>query len=139
MFEFIQNHPIITIGWVGCLIGIIVTFVQDKMLGVKEIGNSLVGILTNKEKGYILDLRPYDQFKKGHITGSHHLTLADIAANNLGKIAEHKDKPVILVNENGLNLLDPAKQLKALGFSQLYILKEGINGWSMDNLVLVKK
>ncbi|RIY31054.1 hypothetical protein CKF54_07910 [Psittacicella hinzii] len=137
--EFFFNHPILSLAWVACLVAIIFTFVQDKLSGINVIGNNMVGILVNSQKGVIVDIRPIKDYSTGHITGSVHLLTSDIKTNNVGKIESYKDRPVILVNADGLNLFEAGKSLRKLGFNKVYILKDGIAGWLTDNLILVKK
>ncbi|RIY31187.1 hypothetical protein CJP74_07890 [Psittacicella melopsittaci] len=137
--EFFFNHPFLSLAWIACFVAIIFTFIQDKLSGVNVIGNNMVGVLVNSQKGIIVDLRSLNDFKSGHITGSVHLLPSDIKTQNTGKIDNYKDKPVILVNQDGLNLLESGKALTKMGFTSVYILKDGIAGWLTDNLVLVRK
>ncbi|RIY32086.1 rhodanese-like domain-containing protein [Psittacicella gerlachiana] len=137
--EFFLNHPILSLAWIACFVAIIVTYIQDRLSGINVIGNNMVGILINSQKGVVVDLRSLNDFRNGHITGAVHLLPTDIKTNNVGKIESYKDKPVILVNQDGLNLLDSGKSLTKQGFTKVYILKDGIAGWLTDNLILVKK
>lgn len=138
--QFVINHPMITIGWFGCIIGIIYTYIMDAVLGVKYISNSILSVMINNQNAKVLDFRPLENFRKGHISGSVHCTEVDIQEHNLGKkIESHKEAPLVLVNDNGLNLQDYARTLKKQGFTNISILREGIDGWLNDNLMLVKK
>lgn len=139
MVEFFQNHPVLCIAWVACVIGIIVTFVQDKMLGVTAIDNQLVAFITDNQGGAIIDIRPLAEYKQGHIVGAHHLPVADITKRNFGKLESLKSKPIILVNKDGLNIMDQCKEMKKAGFTKIYVLRNGMFGWLEDKLVTVKK
>lgn len=136
--EFFINHPYLSIGWVVVFIAIIITIIQDKMSGIEVVGNNMIAILLNSKKGVIVDTRPLADFRSGHIKKSVHLLPTDVTSQNTGKIDSYKDKPIILVNQDGLNLLDLGKKLKKQGYNSVFILKDGINGWSTDNLPLVK-
>ena len=63
---------------------------------------------------------------------------ADIKANNVGELDKHKAKPVIVVDGNGLTAQESATALTNAGFEQVYVLKEGVAGWSGENLPLVR-
>lgn len=139
MIEFISNHPILSILWVGCIVGIIITHIQDKMLGVKEISNQLVAYVTDSQGGVIIDIRPLNEFKSGHIVNSHHIAPQDVQKKNFGLLENYKNKPIILVNKNGLNIIDYCKIFKEAGFNTIFVLKDGIDGWAGSNLTLVKK
>ncbi|MFC6277060.1 rhodanese-like domain-containing protein [Psittacicella hinzii] len=137
--EFFFNHPYLSVAWLVCLVAILITFVQDKLAGIEVIGNNMVAILLNSQKGVIVDLRSVQDFKSGHIQGAVHLLPTDIKTQNVGKIEQYKDRPVVLVNQDGLNLLELGKDLKKQGFTKVYILKDGVGGWLTDNLILVRK
>jgi rhodanese-related sulfurtransferase len=49
-----------------------------------------------------------------------------------------KTKPVIVVCATGTTSREPAENLYKTGFEQVYVLKEGISGWSGENLPLVR-
>lgn len=49
---------------------------------------------------------------------------------------KHKNRPVILVSANGMELVKPAESLLKAGFERVFVLKDGLSGWTGDNLPL---
>lgn len=84
----------------------------------------------------VIDLRPAEIFKKGHIIGAIRATESDF---RLPKMQQYKDQPVILVCSRGLESQKMAPKLTAQGFSQLMTLEGGISAWQMAKLPVVKK
>ena len=87
----------------------------------------------------MVDLRTLDEFQRGHIINSINLLPSDIKNTNLGKIEQHKEKALILVDANGVNASTSAALLSKQGFNKVYVLKEGISAWTGANLPIVKK
>lgn len=136
--EFIQEHPLLSFGWVGLLIVVIFLTVKGWMSKVIEISSSKLVELINKEEAIVVDVRSQNNFKQGHITDAYNILPIDIKNGSLTVINKFKDHPVIVVCDNGTLAAKPAADLVKAGFSQVYVLKEGITGWNHNNLPLIK-
>lgn len=139
ILPFVKNHPMLSIGWIGLLVAIIVMTIKSKLSKVVLISNSQAVNMINKSGAVFIDLRSADGFKKGHITDAYNILPVDIKNGSIKAIEKHKDSPVILADENGMTVSTAGNNLVSLGFSQVFALKDGISGWSADNLPLVKK
>ena len=95
--------------------------------------------LMNYEEAVVIDLRPIDEFQRGHIIGSVNLLPTEIKNQNVGKIEHHKEKPLIIVDVNGVSSATSAELLTKQGFEKVYVLKDGLAAWAGANLPLVKK
>ena len=95
--------------------------------------------LMNDEEAVVIDLRPIDEFQRGHIIGSVNLLPTEIKNQNVGKIEHHKEKPLIIVDVNGVSSATSAELLTKQGFEKVYVLKDGLAAWAGANLPLVKK
>lgn len=62
----------------------------------------------------------------------------EIKNHNVGKIEHHKEKPVIIVDVNGVSSTTSAELLTKQGFEKVYVLKDGLAAWAGANLPLVK-
>ncbi|MDI5827879.1 rhodanese-like domain-containing protein, partial [Salmonella enterica subsp. enterica serovar Kentucky] len=49
-----------------------------------------------------------------------------------------KDKPIIVVDGSGMQCQESANALTKAGFEKVFVLKEGVAGWSGENLPLVR-
>ncbi|MGP1924820.1 MAG: rhodanese-like domain-containing protein [Arsenophonus sp. NEOnobi-MAG3] len=138
IMQFISRHPILSLAWTALLIALIILIFNGLFTKTKNITSSQAIQLINKEEAITIDLRSCDDFRKGHIIDSINLTPSEIKCNNIRELKKHKQKPIIVVSANGMEASKPAEQLLQYGFKRVFILKEGINGWSSKNLPLAR-
>lgn len=138
IMEFVRDHLVLSLAWVALLIAVIVTTFKSSFSKVREITRGEATRLINKEDALVVDVRPREEFRKGHITNSVNVVAADIKNNNVGELAKHKARPVVVVCANGVNARASAEALNKAGFENVSILKEGIAGWSGENLPLAR-
>lgn len=138
IMPFISAHPVLSLAWVALLIAVIVTTFKTRFSKVKEITRGEATRLINKEDAVVVDVRAREEFRKGHIAESQNVLSADIKNNNLGELSKHKSQPVIVVCATGQTSRTAAEGLIAAGFERVFTLKEGISGWSGENLPLVR-
>ncbi len=136
IMPFVSKHPIISLVWVALLISVIVLTIKGLFSKVKTIPRSAAIALMNKEEAIVVDTRTRDDFRRGHILDAVNLTPSEIKDNNLGEVEKHKNRPVILVSANGMELVKPAESLLKAGFERVFVLKDGLSGWTGDNLPL---
>ncbi|MEX0447490.1 rhodanese-like domain-containing protein [Xenorhabdus sp. SGI246] len=136
IMQFISRNTVLSLVWIALLVAVIVLTVKSVFSKSKDITRAQVIHLINKEDAIVVDLRSRDDFRRGHIIGSVNLTPSEIKENNLGELEKHKKQPVIIVSANGLESKTPAENLVKAGFEQVYTLKEGIAGWTGENLPL---
>lgn len=138
IMQFVGRHPVLAIAWVALLAAVLFTTFKGLMSKVKVINRGEATRLINKEDAIVVDLRQRDDFRKGHIAGSVNVLPNDIKANNVGELEKHKAQPIIVTDGTGVQAMESANALIKSGFVQVYILKEGIAGWSGENLPLVR-
>ena len=138
IMQFVSRHPILSIAWVGLLAAVLFTTFKGLTSKIKVITRGEATRLINKEEAVVVDLRQRDDFRKCHIAGSINLLPTEIKANNLGELEKHKDKPIIVVDGSGMQAQEPANNLNKAGFERVFVLKEGVAGWSGENLPLVR-
>lgn len=138
IFEFAQNHPILSLFWVGTLLAIIGTTFSSLTAKFKMVTSAELTLLVNRNDAMVLDIRAIDEYKKGHITGAKHIPL-DQLANQLTTLENQKDKPIIVVCYAGMSAQGAARQLIAAGFNQVSVLTGGMQKWVDDKLPVVRK
>ncbi|WP_034918446.1 MULTISPECIES: rhodanese-like domain-containing protein [Erwinia] len=138
IMQFAGNHTILSLAWVVLLVLVIVTTVKGMFSKIKTVSRGEATHLINKEEAVVVDVRSRDDYRRGHISNAINLSAADIKKGSLGELEKHKAQPVIVVCANGTSAGDSASQLNAAGFEKVYILKEGIAGWSGENLPLIR-
>ncbi|KNC11220.1 hypothetical protein AC791_04625 [Klebsiella sp. RIT-PI-d] len=138
IMQFVSRHPILCIAWVALLVAVLFTTFKSLTSSVKVITRGEATRLINKEDAVVVDLRQRDDFRKGHIAGSLNVLAAEIKANNVGELDKHKDKPIIVVDGTGMQAAESASALTKAGYAKVFVLKEGVAGWSGENLPLVR-
>jgi rhodanese-related sulfurtransferase len=85
----------------------------------------------------VLDLRPAEQYKAGHVAGARHLAGEQVqrAADTFKR---HKEKPVVVYDDTGSQGQSVVKQLIAQGFTKVVNLRGGIAAWRSENLPLIR-
>ena len=101
------------------------------------MSNARAATLVN-DRGTLIDLRPAQDYRHGHIAGAKNFPLAELH-DQLGKIRAAKDSPLVIYDSDGLNTAAAAKTLRDGGFADIYALEGGINGWLAENLPVVSK
>lgn len=138
IMQFISRHPILSLAWIALLSAVIILTFKGVFAKTKNITRAQAIQLINKEEAISIDLRSRDDFRKGHIIDSINLTPSEIKYNNIKELEKHKQKPTIVVSANGMEASKTAEQLVQYGFERVFILKEGITGWSSENLPLAR-
>ncbi|QTF06663.1 rhodanese-like domain-containing protein [Brenneria izadpanahii] len=138
IIPFISKHPILSVAWVALLVIVIVLTVKSKFSKVKEVVRGEAIQLINKEDAVIVDIRNRDDYRRGHIANAFNLLPNDIKNGSVGELEKHKAQPVIVVCANGMSSRDAAADLLKAGFERVLVLKDGLAGWSGENLPLVR-
>lgn len=139
ILEFASNHPFMSILWVGLLVALVVTSIQSATSPIKSLTPQAATMLVNRQDGVFVDIRSIDEYRKGHITDSVHLTAERIKNNDVASLEKHKDAPIVVVCATGLTSKAAATALHKAGFSQAAIMQGGISAWQGASFPLVKK
>ncbi|CUX96232.1 Thiosulfate sulfurtransferase GlpE [Candidatus Gullanella endobia] len=137
IIQFFLRHSILSLIWIVLFFKLMFDILKNYFYKIDEIACSETINLINRENAIIIDLRNHEDYLKGHIINSLNLTPKDIKSSNLDELKKEKSNPIIFVCAYGINSHDSAKFLLKAGFKRIYILKEGIFGWNMENLPLV--
>lgn len=133
---FLSQHWALVLAFCLAFFWVLSLEMGGKVRGVAKLRPQEVVGLLNQQQGLILDLRPLDQFKKGHITGSKREELAQFDAL-AQKYSTYKIKPVIVVCGNGQQSLTFALKLRKAGFERADVLTGGLRAWTDAGLPLV--
>jgi rhodanese-related sulfurtransferase len=117
---------------------VIVTTVKGMFSKVKTISRGEATHLINKEDAVVVDVRSRDDYRKGHISGAINVAAADIKKESFGELEKHKSQHIIVVCATGQSAGESAAKLSAAGFEKVSVLKDGVSGWSGENLPLVR-
>lgn len=138
IMQFISQHPILSLAWVLLFGAVVFTSFKNSLSKVKEVTRGEATRLINKEDAVVVDIRTREDYRKGHIANSINLIPSDIKNGNLGELEKHKTQPIIVVCTMGTTSRASADMLSKAGFERVFTLKEGISGWSGENLPLAR-
>ena len=94
-------------------------------------------IWINRRKAYVLDLRPEEAFKVGHLPGAKLANASGIAAA-IEVLKLDRKRPVVLVCETGAQSRKALSEVQKLGFIEVGALDGGVQAWKLAALPLVK-
>ena len=91
--------------------------------------------LMNNEDAVLLDVRSTDEFARGHVAQAKNIP-APLLAERMAELK--KDKPVIVLCQNGTSAGTSANALRAAGFSRVLVLDGGLSAWVAASLPVIK-
>jgi rhodanese-related sulfurtransferase len=136
--EFFRNHPVLIMGFIAIVAGLVWTFIAGRIRGVARLGPVQVTQLINSENAVVLDVRGEGDFRQGHIINAVNVPEAQIATQSTA-LEKYKSGAVITVCRTGQSSAKAAGQLKRLGFEQVHTLAGGLLAWEGASLPLSKK
>lgn len=104
--------------------------------GSKTVGVNEAVKLANDQQGMFIDVRSAESFKHGSIPQARNMPASDIAAK---QAALPKDKPIIVVCEQGRDSARVAGSLRKQGHAGAVSLEGGLRAWLQAGLPLTKK
>lgn len=137
VITFITQHTLLTYAFAATLVLLmIVEFLRLKRNNFRITIQEAVQLI-NHDHAVILDTRPNDQYRKGHVIDAISLSSNDILSTP-GKIEKFRAKPIIIVCNTGIEAQKIAPQLLKRGYNA-YALAGGIRAWTEANMPLVKE
>ncbi len=134
---FINHHPLLTIAAAILFISLfIVEFIRNKR-STFNLSPADATRLINYQNAVVIDVRPKEAYRKGHIVNAYSMTIDDIK-NSPKKIEKFKNKPIILVCGTGQESPKIAAALLKQGYNT-YSLAGGMRAWSNADMPLVRE
>lgn len=134
---FLSNHPMLTLAAIILLILLmIIEFIRAKRSG-GNISPLQVTQMINHDNAVLIDLRPNDVYRNGHIIDALSMTMKDVTENTK-KIEKFKSRPIIIVCQTGTESQKIAALLLKRGYNA-HALAGGMRAWSEAQMPLVKE
>ncbi len=135
--KFVFEHSILTI----CAALVIVLILFIELIRVRRSGfyvnsNTMVDLINHKN-AVIIDVRPKEAYKQGHILNAMNMPSIDLR-KNLGKLEKYKSQPIVFVCQNGAESRQIATILYQKNYDS-YSLIGGIPSWLKADLPTVKE
>ncbi|MBV32949.1 MAG: sulfurtransferase [Porticoccaceae bacterium] len=116
------------------LIFLLIIYEKDK--GGKQLGPHELVSLINSEEAVLIDLRPLDEFRSGHISGAINIPHSKLNSRHV-ELQQHVDKIVVLADKYGQHSGSSGKLLVDLGYN-VRRLNGGMVEWRDQNMPVVK-
>lgn len=136
-FEFIANHPFLSLAFVVILALLLRSIVASRVSGVKEVAPQEAIRLINQQDAAVVDVRLENEFRDGHILNAVNAPLGSLDAK-VKDLNRYKDKPIILNCRSGQRSAQAARILRKHGFEQVYNLAGGLMAWEKAELPLAQ-
>jgi len=120
--------------FIGLVAAVVVLCVWDFAwwgLGVQPVFPwTLKRVLENEPGSYVLvDVRPQDEFKRGHIRGAQNRPVLASHPEMLGR--QRPDSIIVVICTSGHLSTKVVHRLNKLGFERVYNLTGGMLGWRL--------
>lgn len=118
----------------GCLcVGLIAyeTRGADKIISTMMLTQSI-----NRDDTLLIDVRPVEEFKQGHIARARNVPYA-LLNSQIDSLRKWQDKPVVIVCAHGLDSARAMRLLMGTGFINVMRLRGGLDEWRKENLPLL--
>ncbi|MCW8879455.1 MAG: rhodanese-like domain-containing protein [Kangiellaceae bacterium] len=121
------------------VVAFVLLSIQIKLtaLGPKSLTPQLLTHSVNRDDAVVIDIRGQADFNKGHIQGAVNVPLSKIKENTKD-LEKYKQRPIIMVCANGIQVAAACQILKKAGFEQVNKLSGGMASWVGENLPVVK-
>lgn len=135
--EFLGNHFILALAFIGVLIALLVAQMQQLMRGYTALTPAGLTQLINRENALVLDVSALAEFEAGHVPGARHLLPSQVDPENK-ELAKSREAPVALVCRTGQASAQVAQKLRKAGYDKVYWLEGGIGTWREAQMPLAK-
>lgn len=135
--HFVINHWMLVTALIIILVLLLIEESKNRA-GGNRLSPQDATRLINHEKAIVVDIRDTQEFAQGHPANALNLPYTDIM-NNLVKLKKYKDKPIILIDQQGQRAQLTAHKLQKQGFSRVYSFAGGIPTWTGAGFPLTKK
>ncbi|AMG47946.2 rhodanese-like domain-containing protein [Achromobacter xylosoxidans] len=92
--------------------------------------------MVNQRQAVWVDVRPAEQFQAGHIAQARSVPAADLEQK---AASLPKNKPLVVVCDNGRDSARAAAKLRAQGFADVVPLEGGMRAWLAASLPVTQK
>lgn len=140
---FINHNLLLSISWLAVLFALIALEIRIKVYGPMRLSTTSLVELINQQNAILYDLRPTNEFNKGHISQALNYAFSDINNTNLllskinTELKNNNNRPVVLVCKEGIKSSQEAFKLKSGGIKNIGYLQGGMQIWQSESLPTV--
>lgn len=133
LLYFMGQHPVLfaALGVVAVLL--ILNEMSGVVTGEKRLSPQEAVRLINDRHALVLDVRPPADFKKGHILNAVNVPQTKLG-ERLAELGKDPARPIVVYCALGGIAAQASHTLKKAGYTEVYPLKGGLNGWLSASL-----
>lgn len=134
---FLSHHPLLSLAVI--IVFILVAFIEFMRArrNVFNITPARAVQLMNRENAVVIDIRPNDIYRKGHIIDAVSLTVQEMQESPK-KLEKFRIRPIIIVCHLGSESQKIAARLLKQGYNA-YSLAGGMRAWNEGQMPVVKE
>jgi rhodanese-related sulfurtransferase len=135
--EFILNHYILSLA-LAVVTYLLIQELFDMAFKKFDFVSPLLAVAKmNDSDTLVIDVREPHEFIHNHIEQAVNIPLGKLP-DELSKLAEHKNKPVLIACQTGARSASAGKILTKAGFEQVFVITGGMQAWENDYKLPVK-
>ena len=136
LLDYFTKHPFLAGGLVLMVLVVVAYEMRRQGQGSTAVTpNDAIRMMN--EGAVLVDLRPANQFKDGHISGARNVP-GDQIAGDARVLEKMAGKTVILYCDTGSTAGAALRTLARAGLKNVFSLRGGLAAWRQDNLPVVK-
>lgn len=136
LLEYIGHHYYLAGGALLAAVALLLFEVRARAQSFAAL-SAMQAVRLMNQGALVLDLRDKEAYDEGHIGEARNVPAGELESR-AESLKKWKSKPVIAYDESGLKAAGAVRTLNRLGFSEVFNLEGGLNGWLKENLPLAK-
>jgi rhodanese-related sulfurtransferase len=136
LIEYIGHHGYLAAGAGAALLAVLAYELRERLNAFASL-SAMQAVRLMNQGALVIDLRGKEQFDAGHIGEARNVPQADLE-KEAEALKKWRDKNVITYGSDGGDGANAARLLKKLGFTKVFNLDGGLNGWLKDNMPIAK-
>lgn len=136
-FHFVISHWALSAAFLFILMLLVMTEMQRKVLGFKEVTPAQAVQLMNRDNAVVFDVREDQEYRSGHIVGAVNVPVG-LLESRVNELNVDREKPILVYCRTGQRAASAGASLGKMGYSKLFKLSGGVLAWQSANLPLEK-
>ena len=128
LLYFLGQHPVLASALGAIVVLLILNEMSHLVTGEKRLSPLEAVRLINDRHALVVDVRPAADYKKGHIINAVNLPQAKLA-ERMQELGKDTAKPIVVYCSLGGVAAQAAHELKKAGYTEVYPIAGGLNGW----------
>jgi rhodanese-related sulfurtransferase len=136
LLDYIAHHPFLASAAVLAAMVVLGFELRARVQAFAALSASQAVRLMN-QGALVIDLRSRQLYDAGHIVDSRNVPMPELESQ-ADALKKWRERNVITYCDTGADGASAARSLTKLGFTKVFNLQGGLNGWVKDNLPLAK-